>query len=117
MGDEKEMESAMTPHVRKYALHSISCSPKLGPILATLVVAFATCPAFAGEVTDKEWNYANKLVVTYFKGSNGIVECTAYNADGKPIGGGYAYASGGVARAPISVPTKYQGKDLKVSCK
>ena len=71
----------------------------------------------AGEVTDKEWNTIDDLVVTYYLGSSGWVDCTAFNSANKPIGGGKSLAAGGVARVSIEVPKKYVGKDLRVSCK
>lgn len=70
----------------------------------------------AGEVTDKEWNIIDNLVVTYYSGSSDYVDCTAFNSANKPIGGGASPAAGGVARVSIAVPKKYVGKDLKVSC-
>ena len=71
----------------------------------------------AGEVTDKEWNVLDNLVVTYYSGSPGSIDCTAFNSANKPIGGGSSRAKGGVARVSIDVPKKYVGKDLRVSCK
>jgi len=71
----------------------------------------------AGEVTDKEWNVLDHLVVTYYSGSSGFVDCTAFNSANKPIGGGSSPAQGGVARVSIDVPKKYVGNDLRVSCK
>lgn len=45
-------------------------------------------------------------------------ECTAFNSQNKPIGGGATnIVKGDVARVTISVPTKYQGKELRVDCK
>ena len=70
----------------------------------------------AGEITDMEFNIIDRLVVTYYKGSNGRVDCTAYNSKNKPIGGGFNFASGGVARVSIEVPKKYVRKKLSVSC-
>ena len=73
--------------------------------------------AAAGEVTDKEFNVLDQLVVTYYSGGSGEIQCTAFNAIGSAIGGGASYAEGGVARVAISVPKKYVGKDLRVKCK
>ena len=72
--------------------------------------------ALAGEVTDKEFDVFGSLIVTYFAGKNMRVDCTAFNAAGKPIGGAWDYAAGGVARVPISVPERYVGENLKVKC-
>ena len=72
----------------------------------------------AEEITDKEWNVLGDLVVTYFKGTpSRRAECTAFNSQNKPIGGGSSYVQGGVARVRISVPKKYQGKELRVDCR
>ena len=92
-------------------------------MLRILWVALLVCSvtggnkALAGEVTDKEFDILGLLVVTYFAGKNVRVDCTAFNAAGKPIGGAYDYAAGGVARVSISVPDKYVGKNLKVKCR
>jgi len=86
-------------------------------LLAIVFVWFLTSSFVqAGEITDKEWNIIDNLVVTYFKGSNGMVNCTAFNEKNKPIGGGAAPALGGVARVQIDVPKKYVGKNLSVKC-
>ena len=66
--------------------------------------------AFAGEITDMEWNILDNIVVTYYSGTSAIVNCTAFNSKNKPIGGGNAISMGGVARVQIDVPTKYEGK-------
>ena len=71
--------------------------------------------AFAGEITDTEW-FMEFLTVTYFSGTSDIVNCTAFNSEKKPIGGGLAPSMGGVARVQIQVPKKYAGKSLKVAC-
>ena len=73
--------------------------------------------ALAGEVTDKEFDVLGILVVAYFAGTNGRVDCTAFNAADKPIEGALDYAAGGVARVPISVLKKYVGKNLQVKCR
>ena len=72
--------------------------------------------AFAGEVTDLEWNSIDQIVVTYWSGSSGIFSCTAFNSKNIPIGGGEAYAAGGIARVSITVPKKYVGKELEINC-
>lgn len=82
-----------------------------------LVFLAGSGPAVSGEITDKEYDILGDLVVTYFSGGSGKVECTVFNPAGKPIGGGYSFAAGGVARVSISVPKKYVGKDLKVVCR
>ena len=76
----------------------------------------------AGEITDKEWNVLGNLVVTYFKGTRStnfpdFAECTAFNSQNKPIGGGKGLVEGGVARVYVTVPKKYQGKELRVDCR
>ncbi|MDA8631761.1 hypothetical protein N9L29_03570 [Litoricolaceae bacterium] len=83
-------------------------------ILSAIVFASSSS---GGEITDTEWDILDRLVITYYSGRNGRVDCTAFNESGSAIGGGFSYASGGVARVPIDVPKKYQGKPLKVSCK
>ena len=84
--------------------------------VVVLAATLLATPVFSGEVTDQEYNVLGRLVVTYYKGSGGKVECTAYNKSGKPIGGGVGYSQGGVARVQIEVPEKYQGTPLKVEC-
>lgn len=74
-------------------------------------------PSVSGEITDIEWSILDYLVVTYYSGSDGMVECTAFNSNGSPIGGGYSYPKGGVARVTIDTPEKYVGQRLKVVCK
>ena len=74
-------------------------------------------PSVSGEITDMEWNILDDLVVTYYSGSSQKVECTAFSPSGSPIGGGYAYPQGGVARVSISTPKKYVGSKLKVKCR
>jgi hypothetical protein len=70
----------------------------------------------AGEIVDTEW-YMNKLLTITYSPASGIVTCTAYNSEGKAIGGGEAYSVGGVARVIMHLPFKYGGKKLKVKCK
>ena len=84
--------------------------------LVGFLILFST-PVFSGEVTDKEFDVVGNLIVTYYHGTNGEVNCTAFNQQGKAIGGGMGIARGGVARVHIQVPTKYGGAELKVSCK
>lgn len=90
---------------------------KLNCILFFFTSFVLVSKLIAGEVTDKEWNVLDDLVVTYYSGSSGFVDCTAFNSANKPIGGGSSPAQGGVARVSIDVPKKYVGKDLRVSCK
>ena len=85
-------------------------------VLVILFTMFAL-PVYSGEVTDKEFNLVGDLIVTYYHGANGEVNCTAFNQQGKAIGGGMGIARGGVARIRMQVPKKYIGKELKVSCK
>ena len=88
-------------------------------IFCLFVSCLYVAQVHAGEVTDKEWDIlGGDLVVTYFKGtSSQRAECTAFNSQNKPIGGGSGYVQGGVARVRISVPKKYQGKELRVDCR
>ena len=71
--------------------------------------------AAAGEITDTEW-FQQFLTITYYSGTSAIVNCTAFNSENKPIGGGLGPSMGGVARVQIVVPKKYAGKNLKVAC-
>ena len=73
--------------------------------------------AFSGEITDTEWNVLNQLVITYYSGTSSKVECTVFNNQNKPIGGGFGFASGGVARVSVSVPKKYKNAKLTANCK
>ena len=77
--------------------------------------------SFAGEITDLEWSVLGDLKVTYYVGKSGQsiqVDCTAFNEQKKPIGGGFSFTEGGVAVVRIPVPTKYQNSDkLKISCR
>jgi hypothetical protein len=85
--------------------------------LVGLLILFST-PVSSGEVTDKEWNVGGGfLAVTYYHEAANKVKCTAFNQQGKSIGGGSAYPEGGVARVIIPVPEKYVETELKVSCK
>jgi len=89
-------------------------------ILNTLVISlllFVT-PVFSGEVTFKKWYRSSGiLIVTYYHGESSVVECIAFNQEGKLIGGGSAHPNAGVARVTIQVPKKYAETELKVSCK
>ena len=84
-----------------------------------LFLTFST-PARAGEITDTEWDFLNHFVVTFFQSGTSapaLAECTAFNQQGKPIGGGTGVFNGSVARVRIDVPEKYVKKSLKVSCR
>lgn len=88
-------------------------------ILKSLIIIFTmfSLPAYSGEITDEEYG-SGYLNVTYHLGTEGKVECTAFNLQGKAVGGGKSYTAGGVARVLIDIPRKYiTSKDLKVSCK
>ena len=74
-------------------------------------------PVFSGEITDMEIDVIGTLWITYYSGKNGRVDCTAYNNKEKPIGGGFGYASGGVARVMVQLPKKYQNSSVTASCK
>ncbi len=87
--------------------------------LVGFLILFST-PVFSGEVTDKEYNpiYGALIVTYYHDGAYSEVNCTAFNKQGKPIGGGHARPEGGgVARVHIKIPAKYADTELKVSCK
>lgn len=77
--------------------------------------------SFAGEITDLEWSILGDLKVTYYVGKSGQaiqVDCTAFNEQKKPIGGGFSFSEGGVAVVTINIPKKYQNSDqLKVNCR
>tara|TARA_B100001750_G_C15186752_1_gene436839 strand:+ start:333 stop:605 length:273 start_codon:yes stop_codon:yes gene_type:complete len=86
-------------------------------ILTMLLVLFFSKPSYSGEITDIEWD-VSMLYVTYYDGTNTKkIECTAFNSEGTPIGGGFGYTSGGVARIWIDTPNKYKRKNLDVKCK
>jgi len=74
----------------------------------------------AGEITSLEWNILGNLVVSYAVGRSGQsieVHCTAFNEEKKPVGGGFSFTAGGVARVSIDVPEKYKNTDkVRVSC-
>ena len=71
--------------------------------------AFLAMPVSSGEITDMEFDIIGNLWITYYSGKSGKVECTVFNEQMKPVGGGSGYASGGVARVMVSLPKKYQG--------
>lgn len=90
-------------------------------LLTTLLFTFMFMkPIISGEVTDTEWNLYRQFVVTYYTGGSGsflnMVECTAFNDKGSPIGGGVGFPHGGVARVSITVPKKYVRTALKAQC-
>ena len=95
---------------------------KILTLIATIMCPLMmVTPAVSGEITDKEWTDWGSLVVTYYSGKNmssnrSIVECTAFNSRGKPIGGGGGMSTGGVARVAIDIPKKYYGQNLRVVC-
>jgi len=74
----------------------------------------------AGEITSLEWNILGSLVVSYAVGKTGNsiqVNCTAFNENKKPVGGGFSFTAGGVARVSIEVPSKYVNtNNVTVSC-
>jgi hypothetical protein len=64
----------------------------------------------AGEITSLEWNILGNIVISYAIGRSGNsieVHCTAFNEENKPVGGGFSFTAGGVARVSIEVPSKY----------
>lgn len=80
------------------------------PLILSGFTLLAT-PAFSGEITDMEFNSIGSLWITYYSGKSGKVECTVFNEQKKPIGGGSGYAKGGVARVLVELPKKYQHSD------
>ena len=85
--------------------------------LVSFLILFST-PVFSGEITDIEYLSLGIVVTYYHDGEYSVVNCTAFNKQGKAIGGGIgAPEGGGVARVPIRVPEKYTDTELKVSCK
>jgi len=97
---------------------------KLLTIIFVSIFTLATTKSvLSGEVTDTEWEeITGMLIVTYYAGegieSSGMVRCTAFNSDGKAIGGGENFPTGGVARVRMQVPTKYERKaEVSVKCK
>ena len=73
-----------------------------------------------GEITSLEWNILGNIVVSYAVGKSGQsieVHCTAFNEEKKPVGGGFTFTAGGVARVSIDVPEKYKNTNkLTVRC-
>jgi len=73
-----------------------------------------------GEITSLEWNIIGMLEVSYAVGKSGQsikVDCTVFNEDKKPVGGGFSYTSGGVAQMSIKVPSKLQNTNsVTVTC-
>ena len=86
-------------------------------ILIIFIIIFFNRISYSGEITDTEWTIFDDLIVTYYTGGEDRVNCTAYNSNDKPIGGGFSYTKGGVARVRIDVPDKYEGKALTVKCR
>ena len=76
--------------------------------------------ATAGEITSLEWDILRDIVVTYAVGKSGQsieVHCTALSEENKPVGGGFGYTAGGVARVRITVPEKLKNTDrVRVRC-
>ena len=74
----------------------------------------------SGEITSLEWNILGNIVVSYAVGKSGQtieVHCTAFNENKKPVGGGFSFTAGGVARVNVDVPAKYQNTDkVTISC-
>ena len=85
-------------------------------VLAVFIVLVGVKPAVAGQIVDKEWDIFGMYIVTYSPAQL-RVECTAFNSSGTAIGGVAGYPTGGVARVTLIVPKKYEGQDLRVSCK
>ena len=81
-----------------------------------IVFVCLSTTASAAEITDTEWKHGD-LVVRAASAVGQRVSCTAYNAQGRPIGGALSYAWGGVAKVHLDVPSKYKGMDLQVRCK
>ena len=79
--------------------------------------AFLAMPASSGEITDMEFDSIGTLWITYYSGKSGTVECTVFNEQKKPIGGGLSSAHGGVARVMVDLPKKYEGsKKITARC-
>ncbi|MDA9721961.1 hypothetical protein N9U55_01620 [Luminiphilus sp.] len=86
------------------------------PLILSGFTLLAT-PAFSGEITDMEFDAIGNLWITYYSGKSGSVECTVFNEQKKPIGGGSSYAQGGVARVMVRLPKKYQrGNRITAKC-
>jgi hypothetical protein len=91
------------------------------------VIASITQPCWSqarkaptGEITSLEWNILGNLVVFYAVGKSGQsieVHCTAFSEENKPVGGGFSFTAGGVARVSIDVPEKFRNTDrVRVRC-
>ena len=68
----------------------------------------------AKEISDITWS-ENLLTITYGP-TKGVVSCTAYNSEGKGVGGSASMSVGGVATVTIEVPQEYAGKELRIDC-
>ena len=87
------------------------------------MIIFLTSQVYSHEIkypegiTDVEYTSTNIHIVTYYSPNMKKVECTVLTEEGKPIGGTYTYASGGVARLLIEIPKKYEAKrNLQYFC-
>ena len=93
---------------------------KITLISSLILLMISVKPTFAGEVTDLEFNIIDHLSVTYYDANSSHMDriaCTAFNSQGKPIGGGTDYVRAKIAVVTIKVPEKYVGlKNLKVKC-
>ena len=93
---------------------------KITLISSLILLMISVKPTFAGEVTDLEFNIIDYLSVTYYDANSSHMDriaCTAFNSQGKPIGGGTNYVRAKIAVVTIKVPEKYVGlKNLKVKC-
>ena len=93
---------------------------KITLISSLILLMISVKPTFAGEVTDLEFNIIDYLSVTYYDANSSHMDriaCTAFNSQGKPIGGGTDYVRAKIAVVTIQVPKKYIGKlNLKVTC-
>ena len=73
-----------------------------------------------GEITSLEWTILGSISVSYAVGKSGQsieVHCTAFNEEKKPVGGGFTFTAGGVARVNVEVPAKYKNTDkITISC-
>jgi len=73
-----------------------------------------------GEITSLEWTILGDISVSYAVGKSGQmieVHCTAFNEEKKPVGGGFSYTAGGVARVNVEVPAKYKNTDkVTITC-
>lgn len=84
-------------------------------ISIVVISLLLSCNSIANEITDTEW-LSNYLTITYYHETAMQVECTAYNSNKKPIGGGKGYFTAKVAKVIIDVPSKYAGKKLQLDC-